>query len=219
MDALLFDLDNTLYPASAGLFTEIRRRIELYVRQWFGPHRSAEADQRREGTARYGTTLAWLRAEYGFGEDEEYYAAVHPADVAAWLPPQPWLRGLLTALPQPKAILTNAPREHAERVLAYYGVSDLFEAIYDLRWHGGRNKPEPDAYTRALAAQGWSLDSTLFLDDHPGYLAPYAQLGGPVLWVSPEAESADETGRPQRPDFPRIPDLRSLPGWLEAPCV
>ena len=79
----------------------------------------------------------------------------------------------------PTSIFTNAISEHAERVLAFYGIRDLFERVFDLRFNGYRGKPDPEAYRRVLAAVDRSRPEVLFVDDYPVYLEPFRAMGGP----------------------------------------
>ncbi len=58
------------------------------------------------------------------------------------------------ALPQRKAVFTNGSTGHAGRVLAALGVTDQFEAVFDIRIANYLPKPCPEPYHAVLAALG-----------------------------------------------------------------
>jgi putative hydrolase of the HAD superfamily len=206
---ILFDLDNTLYPVSSGMEEALQRRIIGYVRSFLGLPSPEEALRvRAEGITRHGTTLEWLIHEKGLTDIDGYYAAVHPDGEEDDLSVDPDLRPFLESLPVPKAILTNSPREHSDRILKKLGIRDLFTHVFDMRWNGNRGKPLPSAFYRALNVLGASPAETLFIDDHPRYVEGYLALGGKGLLLD-EQDS--------HPDFPhpRIRHLRELTAFLE----
>jgi putative hydrolase of the HAD superfamily len=201
---ILFDLDNTLYSARYGLEDNVRRRMGEFLAAWLGLSPEEAWMRRAERIRDYGTTLEWLTAEKGFTDIDGYFAAVHPDNEADSLPPDPALRGFLERIPQPKAILTNSPREHAERILDKLGVSDLFTRIFDLRANGLTGKPHPEAFFRAFNTLRAAPGEVLFVDDAPAYVEGCRALGGKGILL-------DE--RDAYPGYP-YPKIRTL-GELE----
>ena len=76
---LIFDLDNTLYPATSKMDDGITRRMIAFVADWLKTDRAHAEILRAEGLPRYGTTLEWLMQEAGLQDIEAYFRAVHPA--------------------------------------------------------------------------------------------------------------------------------------------
>jgi putative hydrolase of the HAD superfamily len=175
---ILFDLDNTLYSARYGLEDNVHRRMGEFLASWLGVSPEEAWRRRAERIRDYGTTLEWITAEKGFTDIERYFAAVHPDGEADSLPPDPALRDFLERLPQPKAILTNSPREHAERILDKLTIADLFTHIFDLRGNGLKGKPHAEAFFRAFDAMGAAPGEVLFVDDAPAYVESCRALGG-----------------------------------------
>jgi putative hydrolase of the HAD superfamily len=204
---MLLDLDNTLYPESRGMDRDITRRMNEYVAAYLGISVPAAMELRRERARRYGTTLEWLTAEEAFADPEDFFAAVHPDGEEYCIERDPELARALDAVDLPKAVLTNSPSEHAERVLAKLGVADRFEAIYDIRFNALLGKPHPDAYRRACEASGAAPEDTLFVDDMPKYVRGFLGLGGRGLLV-------DEAGRFADEGLPRIRSMIELPAYL-----
>jgi len=96
--AILFDLDNTLYDASAGLQEVGDRRITAWIMERLGmPH--DEADALRLRTWRqYGTTARGLEVEYGLPPQPLYEHAVAAIDPGEHLAPWPELARMLGGL-------------------------------------------------------------------------------------------------------------------------
>ncbi|MDR0723396.1 MAG: HAD-IA family hydrolase [Treponema sp.] len=204
---ILFDLDNTLYSPRYGLELNVGRRIVEFIAAYLGLSWEEALGQRRERIQRYSTTLEWLMEEKGYTDIEAYYKAIHPAGEADSLSPDPALREFLTSLPLPLGILTNSPKEHADRILTTLGIHDLFTHIFDLRWNDFKGKPHAAAFHRALNALGTIPETTLFIDDTPRCVSGYCALGGPGLLLD------EENAYPAYP-HPRIRDLRELTGFL-----
>jgi putative hydrolase of the HAD superfamily len=191
---LLFDLDNTLYSSSFGLEDNVRRRIKEFSAAFLGVSMEEAWQQRFAMRQKYGTNLEWLMNEKGFTDVEAYLAAVHPPDEAETLVPDPALREVLESIDLPKAILTNSPAEHADRILAKLGAADLFTHIFDIRQCAFKGKPRPEVFNHALEELGVTAAETLFIDDSPQYVEGFIALGGRGLLF-------DENN--QYPDFPR----------------
>ena len=186
-------MDNTLYPASSDMDKGITRRMLECVADFFHCDMEKATQLRAERIVHYSTTLEWLRAE-GMSDIEGFLAHVHPDNEADELLPQPKLRDFLISLNMPMSILTNAPHEHADRVLAKLGVADLFDAVTDIRDAGFNGKPYPDAFLAALRKSGTSLEETLFLDDMQKYTDGWVALGGTAVLIG------DKNGKPLTAD-------------------
>jgi putative hydrolase of the HAD superfamily len=205
----LFDLDNTLYPESSGMDRDITRRMLEYVARFLGMGAEEARALRHERARNYGTTLEWITVEKGFTDVESYFAAVHPEGEEYCIAPNPALLGILDSIPARKAVLTNSPVEHAERVLAKLGARDRFDAVYDIRSNGLRGKPHADAYRRACEGMGAAIAETVFIDDMPKYARGFTALGGRAVIV-------DEGGRYADEGIPRVRDLAELPELISS---
>jgi putative hydrolase of the HAD superfamily len=174
---LFFDLDDTLYPSEAGLWEAIRVRINRYMCERMRIPPDEASALRRHYYETYGTTLRGLQIHYQIDPDD-FLAYVHDLPLNAYLQPDPALRALLLALPQPKWIFTNADVAHAGRVLAGLGLEGCFQGIIDVRARGFVCKPQPEAYPQALRLAGESEPGRcVFFDDAPRNLAPARALG------------------------------------------
>lgn len=182
---LIFDLDNTLYSSTAEMDKGITERMLFAVADFFGITYEEACKKRSENILKFSTTLEWLRSE-GLTDIESYFAKVHPSNEADELPFDKNLRPLLQSIDFPKMILTNAPLEHAERVLKKLNVFDLFDSICDIRLCGLRGKPYSNAFTKALEMCGGNTRDTVFFDDLYKYTDGFLALGGTAVVVGTE---------------------------------
>jgi putative hydrolase of the HAD superfamily len=204
---ILFDLDNTLYSTTTGMEQDFQRRIIGFASRFLGITTEEALARRREGLKKHGATIEWLIGECGFSAINDYYAAVHPEGEEDVIPQDRELRRFLESLNIPMAILTNSPREHADRVLAKIGIADLFTHIFDMRWNGNQGKPHRIAFTRALDALGATPETTLFIDDTPRYVRGYLDMNGKGLL-------RDELDQHKDYAHPKIRELRELTRYL-----
>jgi putative hydrolase of the HAD superfamily len=168
---LFFDLDATLYPASNGLWDQIRYRIYQFMEEEIGIPEEEIPATRDHYWKTYGTTLEGLRIHHQV-KAEDYLQYVHDLPLKDYLEPDPKLYQLLHSLPQDLWVFTNADTKHAERVLSEMGIFDLFMGIVDLFALDFVVKPNPLAYHRALQIAG-EVDPTrcvLFDDMLPNLL-------------------------------------------------
>ena len=201
VEHIIFDLDNTLYSSTSAMDAGITRRMMEAVADFFGVDVETAAKMRRENLPKFSTTLEWLRSE-GLSDTEKYFAKVHPENEADELSPDENLRGLISSISQSRVILTNSPREHAERVLKKLNVADLFSDIVDIRACGLQGKPYEGAYRAALEKCGGDVSNTIFVDDLLKYTDGFLALGGTAVLVG------NQNGRPlnrENPIFANVP--------------
>ena len=202
---LLIDLDDTVYPASSGMWDAIAGRIDRYMHERMGIPSPEIPALRRDLHSRFGTTLRGLAATRAIDE-LDYLAFVHDLPVADYLAPDPAVRAALGALPQRKWIFTNADRHHAARVLAALALEDQFDGIIDIRDIHPYCKPMPDAYRLALRLAGADPAATLFVDDAVRNLEAARSVGLTPVLLS--------TNCPPGAGFPHLPTLAGLPRLL-----
>lgn len=201
---LLFDLDETLYPAGSGLWPDIRDRIGQYMVERLGLPAEEVPAIRRRYYEQYGTTLRGLQYHHHVDTDD-FLAYVHDLPIHEYIAPNPTLRSLILSLPQARWIFTNADSNHAQRVLAAEDLQGCFTGIIDIRRLEFACKPEPEAYRRALAVTGETdARRCVMLDDVPANLAPARDMGFTTVLVNPQAD-----GHPAA--HHTIPSLLSLP--------
>ncbi len=181
MDVLIFDLDNTLYPAERHLFGLIDVRINRYMTEIVGIAAPDVDALRREYWRLYGVTLQGLIRHHGV-DPEDYLHYVHDVDVNSRLAPDPVLRQVLKDLPQRKAVFTNGSICHAGRVLSALGIEDVFEEVYDIRVAEYLPKPWPEPYHAVLDKLGTTPERCIMIEDSRDNLETAKKLGmGTIL--------------------------------------
>lgn len=183
MDYIIFDLDNTLYPADRELFPLIDKRINRYMHERIGIPIEDVDGLRRRYWLDYGITLQGLIRHFAV-DPEDYLTYVHDVDVASRLCADPTLAALLAALPQRKGVFTNGSLCHAERVLGTLGVRDLFEHVFDIRIGGYQPKLYNEPYRQVLAAIDVAPARCVMVEDTLDNLNPAKELGMTTLWLA-----------------------------------
>ncbi len=177
----VFDLDNTLYPASCNLFAQVDSRMAAFIAEAL----SITEDDARALQKRYyrehGTTLRGLMIEHNMRPDR-FLEFVHAIDVQA-IPPNPALDAALDALHGRKLIFTNGSVRHAENVLERLGVAHQFDAIFDIVAADYVPKPDPAPYAALVRRFGFSPALACMIEDLPRNLVPAAALGMTTVLV------------------------------------
>ncbi len=207
-DYIFFDLDDTLYPASNGLWAGIRERMNQYMRRQLGLPEEAIAHLRQQYFETYGTTLRGLQPHH---QVDEFLAYVHDLPIEQILQPDPELRQVLLDLPQQKWIFTNADANHARRVLNALGIGDCFAGVIDIRRLSFICKPDPQAYQIALSQAGApSPRRCIYLDDAMRNLLPARQMGFFTVLVGEDGDHPAVDLTIRRPhDLPgHLPELQ-----------
>jgi putative hydrolase of the HAD superfamily len=192
--AWIFDLDNTLYPASADLFGLMDVRMTAYVAKTLGIADLVEARRiQKRYFQEHGTTMAGLMADHAV-DPHHYLADVHDIDLDV-LAEDARLARLIAELPGRKLIFTNGDEPYARRVLARLGLSETFEAIHDI--HASAYKPKPHAASYASMIAGLGVDPTtsVFVEDMARNLQPAKALGMTTVWLDNGSEQGHDPDR------------------------
>ena len=185
-DAWLFDLDNTLYPATIDLFGQIDIKMRAYIAGFLGLDLDAAYALQKRYFEEYGTSMRGLMDRHGM-DPTPFLAQVHDIDVSV-LDPAPALSEALAGLPGRKLVFTNASVAHAERVLRRLGIDQHFHDVFDIVAAGFRPKPEPAIYRKLVDRHLIEPRRTVMVEDMARNLAPAAALGITTVWVRTGSE-------------------------------
>jgi len=196
IDAWVFDLDNTLYPAGTSLGRQINEGIRGVVARHFGVDVADAAQIQRALRDAHGTTLRGMMTEHGI-EPETFLAFEAQMDYSV-LTPDPLLTEAIRALPGRRLIFTNGSRAHAERVLSRVGMDGLFDDVFDILAGELVPKPMPEAYDRFVAELGVRPEHAAMFEDLAVNLDVPRKLGMTTVLVgsasAPVADVIDEIG-------------------------
>jgi len=209
VDTWVFDLDNTLYPASCRLFDQIDVKMGEFVSRLLNVEYVEAKRRQKELFYKYGTTLRGLMVEHGVTPDG-FLDYVHDIDHTP-VPPNAALDAALHALPGRKLIFTNGTVAHAEKVMARIGITHHFGDIFDIVHSDFIPKPEMEPYQKFVAATGITPETSAMFEDIARNLeAPHALGMTTVLVVSADNRDAQHlnatTGGAGRPHVHHVTD-------------
>ena len=191
---LFFDLDDTLYPSSTGLWPAIKDRMTLYMIERLGLPENDVPFLREQYFKMYGTTLRGLEARHQV-DKEDYLAYVHDLPLEKYLKPDPILREVIASLPTRNLIFTNADAQHARRVLAAIQLDDLFDTIVDVNAVAPYCKPMPESFAIAMElADEPDPRKCVMIDDLPRTTRAALNVGMASLLYGCDEPSADASG-------------------------
>ncbi|MBG0770594.1 MAG: pyrimidine 5'-nucleotidase [Anaerolineaceae bacterium] len=180
--AILFDLDDTLYPQNSHLMDNLLLRIHRFMEDEL--HFSSEEipELRHRLYQTYGTTLRGLQSEFQVDMDT-YLDYLNDVPLEDYLHQDLALGELLSSLDMPKYVLTNSDRTHAQKVLELLDITEYFLKIIDIYYLAPYCKPQSEAYQIALDLISEPPEDCLFIDDSPANLAMAQQLGMTTISV------------------------------------
>jgi putative hydrolase of the HAD superfamily len=184
----IFDLDNTLYPASCRLFDQVDVLIGRYIAELLSIDPVAARKIQKDYFREHGTTLRGLMSEHGVDPHAflDYVHAIDRSPVAA----NPALADALDRLPGRKFIFTNGSVSHAEAVLDRLGALGRFEDIFDIVAAEFEPKPRMAPYRALVDRNGIVANRAVMIDDLPINLAPAAELGMTTVLVRTDSDWA-----------------------------
>lgn len=188
VDTWVFDLDNTLYPASSSLFPQIDVRMRRFIAERLGLDLDAAFRLQKQYYREFGTTLRGLMLVHGI-EPAAFLDYVHDIDHSV-LAAAPDLDDALAGLPGRKLVFTNGSEGHAVKVLERLGIGRHFAGIFDIAAAGFVPKPRPETYDLMVARHGIDPRGAAMIEDIHRNLVPACAIGMTTVWVN-EADHPD----------------------------
>jgi putative hydrolase of the HAD superfamily len=159
----IFDLDNTLYPASCRLFDQMHVKMSDYVMRRFGVEYTEARRIQKELFYKHGTTLRGLMVEHG-EKPEGFLDHVHDIDYSS-VSEDKLLQESLEKLPGRKIVFTNGTNRHASSVMQRLGVTGHFHGIYDIVDADHIPKPARQPYDKFVAQYAIDGTRSAFFED------------------------------------------------------
>ena len=210
IDCWIFDLDNSLYPASANLFELIDIRMGAFIERLLGVDPVEARRVQKHYFHEHGTTLAGLMAANGV-DPHDFLAYVHDIDLAR-ISADPEVAAAIARLPGRRMIFTNGDVDYAGRVLAKLGLGDLFDEIHDIHAMNYVPKPNPASYEAMCALYGIDPTRALFVEDMARNLEPAKALGMTTVWIDNGSERGDYGADPAFIDY----HIADIGAWLNS---
>jgi len=204
----IFDLDNCLYPASAGLFELIDERMGAYIQRLLSCDPVEARRVQKHHFHTHGTTLAGLMKDHAV-DPHDFLEQVHSIPLDR-IRRDDRLASSLARLPGRRFVFTNGDAPYARRVLDAIGIADSFDDLHDI--HASSYRPKPDPHGYELLCKRFDVDPgrALLADDIAANLEPAKALGMTTIWV----DNGSERGTHGRGDF--IDErIENVSDWLE----
>lgn len=205
----VFDLDNTLYPASTNLFEQVDARMTAFIGDYLDLDPVEARRVQKSYFMGHGTTLAGLMASHDV-DPHVFLDYVHDIEMDVLEHNAP-LVAAIARLPGRKLVFTNGDLPYALKILDRLGLGGSFEAVHDVHAMNLVPKPAASAYRGICDRFGLDPHETLFADDMARNLAPAKAIGMATVWVDNGSEQAPDMAR-DFIDF-TTPDLSA---WLHA---
>ena len=185
----LFDLDDTLHRADAGIFRLINRRMTEFMARELNLSLPEASDLREHYWRHYGATLGGLQQHHPQVCPAEFLHQSHrlPELIAA-LQPMPHIDTALAALPGRKAVFSNGPAFYVRALIEAMRLGSHFEALFgvdDLALH---YKPQPQAFHLVCATLAVPPQQCVLVDDSPANLQAAKALGMRTVWFGSRAQ-------------------------------
>jgi putative hydrolase of the HAD superfamily len=163
IDTWVFDLDNTLYPASCRLFDQIDVRMSEFVSKLLGLSYAEARLHQKQLFYKHGTTLRGLMVEHGL-KPEGFLDYVHNIDYSPVVQDSALAREI-EILPGRKLVFTAGTVAHATKALDRLGVTPLFDGIYDIIHSHYVPKPQRASYEEFLKVHKVNPARAVFFED------------------------------------------------------
>ena len=183
-DFWIFDLDNTLYDITLGVFKKISKRMTKFIINELELDEDKAKTLQKEMFLKYGLTLRGLIVEKKINPDR-FLNYVHDVDHPE-LERDNELISLLKNLNGKKYIYTNAPYSHAKKILNVLGAFDLFDDILDIKKTDYIPKPDLTSFEimqRKFGISFKNVKKSIFIEDTVKNLKPAKQIGMSTVWI------------------------------------
>jgi putative hydrolase of the HAD superfamily len=206
VEILIFDLDDTLYPSSSGIWSLIRERIDLFMISKLGYTHENVLSARENFFLEFGTTLRGLESVHHI-DPYEYLKFVHDVPIHSYLFPNLQLDTMLSKFQQRKVIFTNGDRWHSKRVTDALRITDHFNEIIDILDVSPYCKPMIESFQIALEKLNVSnSQNILILDDNIRNIQMAEKLGLQTVWVTENNHIQNYEGKQIR----KVEDLLNI---------
>ncbi|WP_349437042.1 pyrimidine 5'-nucleotidase [Pararhizobium sp. A13] len=179
----VFDLDNTLYPHSVNLFSQIDRNMTAYVAALLTMEPAEAKTLQKQYYRDHGTTLQGLMIHHGI-DPNDFLEKAHAIDYSV-VPADPALGEAIRTLPGRKFIFTNGSVKHAEMTARALGILDHFDDIFDIVAADYVPKPAGDTYHKFMSLHRVDTRNAVMFEDLPRNLVVPKALGMKTVLLVP----------------------------------
>ncbi|MFP6778894.1 MAG: pyrimidine 5'-nucleotidase, partial [Alphaproteobacteria bacterium] len=187
----VFDLDNTLYPASSNLFSKIDIRMKKFIINKLNVKEDEAYALQKRYYFKYGTTLAGLMKNHNI-EPKEFLDYVHDIDVGS-LKKDVKLKNILSLLPGNIYIYTNGSKSHAINVMLRLGINNVITRIFDIENANYIPKPSITALKSFMKKFNINAEEAIFFEDIPKNLINPKKVGFQTVLIKSNSHPDNNT--------------------------
>ena len=181
----IFDLDNTLYSSSTGIFNQIDVKMKEFISMKLKISGDDSFRLQKKYYKKYGTTLYGLMRNYNIDPDE-FCNYVHNVNFNL-LSKSKMLKDRLQSLPGEKIIYTNANYTYAEKVLNKLGIKEVFLDIFDIKKTDYIPKPMKKSLKKLIKEYKLNPEKTVYFEDLKKNLKYSSSIGFTTVHISNES--------------------------------
>ena len=181
----IFDLDNTLYSSSTGIFNQIDLKMKEFISMKLKISGDDSFKLQKKYYKKYGTTLYGLMRNYNIDPDE-FCNYVHNVNFNL-LSKSKMLKDRLQSLPGEKIIYTNANYTYAEKVLNKLGIKEVFLDIFDIKKTDYVPKPMKRSLNQLIKKYKLDPVKTVYFEDLKKNLKYSSSIGFTTVHISNES--------------------------------
>ncbi|KPN72165.1 hydrolase [Neisseria sp. 83E34] len=179
----LFDLDNTLHHADAGIFGLINRYMTDYLAQKLKLSTEEASHVRQDYWHRYGATLAGLQKHHPEIDVYEFLQCSHPLpELLEALVPMENTAATLANLKGRKAVFSNGPSFYVAALIKKMELPNHFEALFGTDNFGMLYKPSDQSYLTVCRLLKARPADCIMIDDSAENLLAAKKLGMTTIW-------------------------------------
>lgn len=201
----LFDLDDTLHNASDRAFKALNASMTEYIVTHLGLGEDEAVALRHRYWLRYGATLSGLQRHHGVKPAHFLHETHLLPGLDVHLHGHAHDKAALRRLKGRKLLMTNAPRDYAERVLAAVGLAGVFDGlvcIEDMACFGHcRPKPDKRMFRMVLARLKLPAARCVLVEDTLVHQKAARGLGLQTVWMQRWLQQAGAARLRRRPGY------------------
>ncbi|WP_371687992.1 pyrimidine 5'-nucleotidase [Snodgrassella alvi] len=184
----IFDLDNTLHYADAGIFNVINQNMTHFLASQLHIDQIAASQLRQQYWDDYGATLIGIGLHHPEINLHEFLLACHPLEkLLPLLKPMPELSQTLTYLHGHKIVFSNGPSHYVQALIKAMGIQQYFHAVIGTDNVEMHCKPHPHAYHSLCRQLHIHPQQCIMVDDSPANLHTAHMLGMRTVWYGPQS--------------------------------
>ena len=183
---LLIDLDNTVYPESSKIFSQIDKKMKEFISKNLSVNIEEAFKIQKKYFKENGTTLHGLMLHHNI-KPSPFLKYVHNINLAS-IKRNIELKNFLKNYSGKKIIFTNGTKEHAVNVLSKVSILENIDSIFDIVNADYVPKPNSMSYKKVITKYNLSPRNTVMFDDIPGNLKTANKIGIKTVLIKKELE-------------------------------